>query len=235
MMLIQCVLYSQGFKNSPAFLKGHLSGFKINTYMDEQELVFSMEPEIKVTINAPSPAEFDESKKIMLIFYALPNFNTTKQTIGKIFKKGDDWHFNIQHIGAQTRFLRNQRKEYNIVVAYLESGQTSWPWWRSIHKDGDAAINKAVDSVQNIFRNYNVETVLNGHSGGGSFILGYINSVNEIPNNIKRIVFLDSDYDFDNNLLHGNKLQNWLSESQDHFLDVISYNDQGVKENDFYV
>ena len=49
-------------------------------------------------------------------------------TIGKL--PGDDWHFDIQHIGAQTRFLRQSIKGKTLVVAYLENSLKSWPAWR---------------------------------------------------------------------------------------------------------
>lgn len=208
-----------------------LPGFHISSHYFEQVMKFNLEPEIKITINAPSPDSFDPSKKVMLIFYGLPNFNTTAETIGRKLRENDDWHFNIQHIGAQTRFLREQRKDYNIVVAYLETGRQSWPWWRNSYPHPDSIIHFVADSVINIFKNYDTEVVLDGHSGGGSFIFGYINSVKAIPDKIKRIAFLDSNYDFDNELGHGPKLIYWLKKSDDHFLDIICYNDQGVKEN----
>lgn len=212
-------------------VKNLLPGFHISPHYAEQVMEFSLEPEIKVTINAPSPYSFNPAKKVMLIFYCLPNFNTTAQTIGRKLRENDDWHYNIQHIGAQTRFLRQQRKDYNIVVAYLETGRQSWPWWRNSYKNPDSIIHMVADSVMNLFKNYNTEVVLDGHSGGGSFIFGYINSVKSIPGKIKRIAFLDSNYDFDNALGHGQKLVDWLKSSNDHFLDIICYNDQGVKEN----
>lgn len=208
-----------------------IPGFSISNNYGEQVMEFSMEPEIKVTINAPSPATFNPAKKVMLIFYGLPNFNSTAQTIGRKLRENDDWHFNIQHIGAQTRFLRRQRTEYNIVVAYLETGRKSWPWWRNSFQKPDSIIHSVADSVMNLFKNFDTEVVLDGHSGGGSFIFGYINSVKSIPDNIKRIAFLDSNYNFENALGHGRKLINWLKRSDDHFLDIICYNDQGVKED----
>ena len=41
------------------------------------------------------------------------------------------------------------------------------------------------------------EIYLNGHSGGGSFIFGYLAGVEKIPSQVKRISFLDSDYGYD--------------------------------------
>lgn len=51
--------------------------------------------------------------------------------------------------------------------------------------------------------------VLNGHSGGCSFIFGYLDAVDIIPDNVDRIAFLDSDNGYEEDQ-HKNKLVNWL-------------------------
>ena len=132
---------------------------------------------------------------MLLIFYALPNGNTTAQTIGRVLKPGDDWHYDIQHIGAQTRFLRDLLKDRDVVVVYLEAESRSWPAWRKAH--GDDPIPGIVAAVQKLFAGRDVETVLSGHSGGGSLIFGYLNAVTNIPDNVVRIAFLDSNYAYD--------------------------------------
>ncbi len=63
-------------------------------------------PGTRILINAPLKG-FEKDDRVLLVIYALPNGNSIEQTFGKNLKEGDDWHFNIQHIGAQTRFLRN--------------------------------------------------------------------------------------------------------------------------------
>jgi hypothetical protein len=67
--------------------------------------------------------------------------------------------------------------------------------------------------------------VLSGHSGGGSWIFGYLNSVEAIPNDIVRITFLDSNYAYDPALRHKAKLLTWLRAADSHFLCVLAYND----------
>src|SRR5205823_5344915 len=96
----------------------------------------------------------------------LPNGNTVEQTIGKAVQPGDDWHFDIQHIGAQTRFLRQRITDRNLVVAYLENELKSWPAWRRAH--GDAGIPTILDAVRQRFPGPRTRVVLSGHSGGGS-------------------------------------------------------------------
>ncbi len=200
-----------------------LPRFSVSPYFNEQVLTFSYSPEVTIQINAPAANAFYADKPTEVIFYPLPNGNTIEETVGKILKPGDDWHFDIQHIGAQTRFLREHDKTKNIVTVYLETAQLSWPSWRSKYQDNAQLINAIVDSVKNIFDNYNPFIVLSGHSGGGGFVFSYLNSVFSIPSEVKRINFLDSDYDYNNS--YGSKIRDWLNASSDHYLCVLAYND----------
>lgn len=200
-----------------------LPGFRKSPYLDEQELTFLYEPELRIHINAPSAQNFDPVKRVGLVLYALPNGNTIEQTAGKQTKPGDDWHFDIQHIAAQTRFLRQQIDDYNLVVAYLETAQRSWPSWRRQHSDNAVLIAGLVDSLKQIFQAYDPFLILSGHSGGGSFIFGYLESVDSIPDQVERISFLDSNYGYEKRF--GEKLRHWLEASDGHYLSVIAYND----------
>ena len=200
-----------------------LPAFSNSYYFDEQVLTFKFNPDVRIQINAPSVSSFDVNKSTEIIFFALPNGNTIEQTVGKVLKSGDDWHYDIQHIGAQTRFIRQHDTSCNIVTVYLETSQLSWPSWRSKYSNNAALVKNIVDSVKSIFKNYNPFIVLSGHSGGGGFTFSYMNGVSEIPNEVKRISFLDSDYNYDDS--YGAKILNWLNSSSDHFLSVIAYND----------
>ena len=204
-----------------------LAGFQDSPAFQERTALFTLEPEVKVLVNAPSTAAFDKNKKVMLILYALPNGNTIEQTIGHKLQPGDDWHFDIQHIGAQTRFLRQLLPDRNIVVACLEANaQTlprSWPAWRK--KNGDAPIPGIAATLRKIFADEPAEIVLSGHSGGGSFIFGYLNAVDSIPDDVVRIAFLDSNYAYDPAHGHAEKLCRWLEASGEHRLCVLAYND----------
>ncbi|HEX7844975.1 MAG TPA: hypothetical protein VF476_04180, partial [Chitinophagaceae bacterium] len=80
---------------------------------------FWMSDSVRVTIDKPS--FLSQRKETIITFFALPNGNTTEQTMGKKMKEGDDWHFDIQHIRAQTRFIRKEMPEKNFVVIYLEN------------------------------------------------------------------------------------------------------------------
>ncbi len=194
-----------------------------NAQFDERVAAFTFDPGVKVRINAPLESAFSAKKKVSLIFYTLPNGNTTEQTIGKKMQPKDDWHFDIQHIGAQTRWLRERIKDRTIVVIYLEADVKSWPAWRK--KNGDEKIPKIISSVRETFARYPTEIILASHSGGGSFIFGYLNAVPHIPDDLVRIAFLDSNYAYEQARGHTTKLAEWLKASDHHYLSVLAYND----------
>lgn len=135
---------------------------------------------------------FGNDNRVLPVFFALTNRNTIEQTFGKKPDRGDNWHFDIRHIAAQTRFLRNEVQNRTIVVVYIETKQKSWPDWVANTPGSIEKVKKIVDDVANIFTPWQPKIVLNGHSGGGRYIFSYINSVPDIPQNIKRIDFLDS-------------------------------------------
>lgn len=183
---------------------------------------FSFDPEVRIQINAPPPSDFAPNKSVLLILYALPNGNTIEQTVGKKLRAGDDWHFDIQHIGAQTRFLRNLLTNQIIVVAYLEAEMKSWPAWRRKH--GDPLLPQIIAQIKAAFPSNQIEVVLTGHSGGGSFTFGYLNTQATIPNEVKRIAFLDSNYAYETTN-HFSKLADWLNASPQQTLCVLAYHD----------
>jgi len=179
---------------------------------------FRIYNDVKITLDAPS----FQYKRTTLILFALPNGNTTAQTMGKKLAPGDDWHFDIQHIKAQTSFLRKKLKQ-NIVVAYLENNYRSWPLWKQKHPDFKAEIRHIVDTLCALIPSKKKTIQLSGHSGGGSFIFGYLAAVEKIPAVVQRITFLDSDYGYDSS--YYNELKTWLKENKTATLTVFAYND----------
>jgi len=200
-----------------------------NAAFDERLTSFTFNPEVKVRVNLPGEAAFAAAGKVLLIFYALPNGNSTDQTAGRLPRPGDDWRFDIQHIDAQTRFLRDLIKDRAVVVVYLEAAGKSWPAWRKAH--GDRQIPEIVATVKKLFPGRAVEVVLNGHSGGGSFIFGYLNAVDRIPDDVVRIAFLDSNYAYSRAQGHLDKLVKWLSSPRQPSLCVLAYNDAAALLN----
>ena len=206
----------------------------------ERDCFFRYEPGVRVKINAPAEGLMTPRKPVRLIFYALPNGNSTEWTFGKRMEEGDDWHFDIQHIGAQTRFLRAVDTLHSYVVVYLEAENRSWGAWRKAGPGRDHIIKALVEQIALLFSagcssascagagcsgagcsgasssgadcaNQSMPQVeLNSHSGGGNFIFGFMDACDSLPDYLWRISFIDSDYNWDDER-YGPKLVRWLS------------------------
>ena len=192
---------------------------------DEVLTEFKPLPDVRVVMNSPPAEAFTANKIVRLVLYALPNGSTIEQTVGHRLRPGDDWHNDIQHIAAQTRWLRAADINAVWVVAYLEAAAKSWPAWRKQHTEDDAPIRRIIAALTARFTNRPVELILTGHSGGGSFAFGYLNSVEEIPDAVTRMAFLDSDYAYDLAPGHTAKLAGWIKSSDRHRLVVLAYDD----------
>lgn len=196
--------------------------FSATPQFGEWERQIEIPNEVRILINAPDRQSFSTEKPVLLIFYALPNGNTIEQTAGKKLQPGDDWHFDIQHIGAQMRWLRQVETNKTIVIAYLEAAGKSWPQWRKQRED--RRIVEIIDNVCSIFTSNKTEVVLASHSGGGSLFFGYLDAVQRIPDQVRRIALLDSDYGYDSKL-HPEKIKSWLAASEENRLCVLAYQD----------
>ncbi|NTS39865.1 hypothetical protein HRG84_03025 [Flavisolibacter sp. BT320] len=142
--------------------------------------------------------------------------------MGKIMAEGEDWHFELQHIKAQTTFLRQELPDKNIVVVYLENSYKSWPQWKTKHPAFLEETQHIVDTIFFLFKGKK-SLYLNGHSGGGRFIFNYLDGVKTIPSHVKNISFLDSNYGYDSTYLQ--KFTQWLKQNKDVHLNVFAYND----------
>jgi hypothetical protein len=207
-----------------------LKDFKATGNNNEQELWIKNGHD-SVTININAPLHFNKKGETYLVLFALPNGNSIEWTKGKKMNPGADWHFDIQHIAAQTRFVRALDKKNNYIIVYLMAEQKSWPTWKRTIENSNPdsyreKIKNIVDGLADRFKEYHPGIVLNGHSGGGSFIFGYLDAVEKIPDNIDRIAFLDSDYGYEDSL-HTKKFADWL-QNKNHHLFVLAYNDSIV-------
>jgi len=207
-----------------------LPGFKPSGLFGEQQMVIEDSPPgTRILINAPVSG-FGVGDRVLLVLYALPNGNTIEQTFGKRLYQGDDWHFDIQHIGAQTRFLRRVIKDRTLVVAYVENSLMSWPAWKAATPDYSELVKEIVERITELFAPWKPELVLNGHSGGGRFIFSYLDAHSEIPREVTRIAFLDSNYGWEDEV-YGPKLTQWLRSGGERFLCTLAYNDSVVIYN----
>jgi hypothetical protein len=197
--------------------------WRASQHFGEQVMDFRLEPGVRVHVNVPASEILSARRQIHLVLYALPNGNTIEQTVGKQLKPGDDWRFGIQHIGAQTRWLREHETNAALVVAYFEAAGLSWPAWK--RTNGVAKIPGFVERVVALFPNQRHTVTLNGHSGGGSFIFGFLDAHEHIPASVERIAFLDSNYGYDASKRHAEKLSAWLKASPRNHLCVLAYHD----------
>lgn len=207
-----------------------LPGFTPSGQFDEQQMVLeNIVPDTRVLINAPLHG-FGDDDRVMIVFYALPNGNTIEQTFGKKKKPDDDWHYDIQHIGAQTRYLRQVIRDRTIVVVYAETRQRSWPAWKAANELYRQHILRITDEITSLFGKWNTTLVLNGHSGGGRFIFSFMDACDTLPPSIERIAFLDSSYGYEETL-YQKKIVSWLQSGRHKYLCTLAYNDSVVIYN----
>lgn len=209
-----------------------LPKFHESPWFTEQTREMWFEPDVRVVLNAP--LFFNPALPTRLILYATPNGNTIEQTLGSAIAPSVDWHFDIQHIAAQTRRLREVTPHENIVLAVIEAEGLSWPAWRARHPDNASLALSLVENLRAQISTPHpdlpsVRVALTGHSGGGSFIWGFINSAETIPDFVDCIAFLDANYSYsDTPERHGDKLLLWLNASPSHHLVVIAYDDRNI-------
>jgi hypothetical protein len=206
-----------------------LPGFRKSVWFNEQIREQVICEDIRAIAIAPSA--FDPKKPTRLIVYAAPNGNTIEQTIGCALEEGIDWHFDIQQVGAQIRKLREVSPNENVVLICVESEGLSWPMWKRKHTDSKSRLQEIIGAVRKWVPGENVRLSLTGHSGGGSFLLGYLDGLDPIPDFVERIAFLDANYSYSDEDKHGDKLLAWLKRDSTHRLVVIAYDDRKVTLN----
>ncbi len=184
-----------------------------------QALTFRQD--IHVFIERP---DWPKDKPAGLILYALPNGNSIAQTYGKRLTPGEDWHYDIQHVGAQYRFLQQLNLPYNPVLVLLQTRQKSWPAWKKDHPNDHSQIVAAlIDTLCSFFPGKQTQVILSSHSGGGRFIFSFLDGVQEIPEYARRIVFIDSNYGWESD--YAAPVGTWLQQDRHHALMVFAYDD----------
>ena len=203
-----------------------LTGFRAGAWFDEQVRERWLDGNVRVIVNAAR--DHDPKRPTRLVIYATPNGNTIEQTLGSAKVEGLDWHFDIQHVAAQVRRLRNLTKDENIVLACIEAEGLSWPAWRRTTADHSARLRAIVEGIRDLVPGAPVRVTLTGHSGGGSFIFGFLNSTEVIPDYVDHIAFLDANYAYSDAEKHGDKLLAWLNGDTGRRLSVVAYDDREV-------
>jgi hypothetical protein len=123
---------------------------KPSPWFDERILTEASAPDVRIHANAPADgAATTQPTRVMV--YALPNGNTLEQTLGCKMTKGLDWHYDIQHVAAQVRLLREIKPDERLVLVCAEAAKLSWPSWRSSHKNANELTGKLLDEWRNKF------------------------------------------------------------------------------------
>lgn len=201
-------------------------GFAPSRWFDEQVRELRPAPGVRLVLNAPSRMRADVP--VRLVVFATPNGNTIEQTLGCRLANGVDWHFDIQHVAAQIRRLREVAPEQDIVLACVEAEGLSWPAWRARHGGGGAGIRPIVAAACAALPAAEVRIDLCAHSGGGSLLWGFLEDGDRIPDQVERIVFLDANYSYAP-AQHGEPLRAWLRRAPRHRLVVVAYDDRNVE------
>ncbi len=208
---------------------------------DDSVQWYALERGVRVLVDFPAKQTGTESRlPRTLVIYATPNGNSIEHTYGCRVRGAEEalpesdqpnarklhWQYDIQHVAAQMRRLREVDQEREWIFAIVQAKQLSWPAFRSEHPDANAFI---VDLVHALAKEWQADSVvLTGHSGGGSMMWGFIEAFEEIPDTVERMVFLDANYSFSHEAGHGEKLARWLRRSNQHRLIVLAYDDREI-------
>ncbi len=196
-------------------------------YFNERVATLTVDPDVRIHVNAPAADPADAAKPTRVIVFALPNGNTLEQTLGCKMVEGLDWHYDIQHIAAQVRLLRSITPDERIVLVCAEAKGLSWPSWRASHQDANKLIAGLVDDWRTRYGGHDAKVTLTGHSGGGGFMFSVVEAGDKIPDYIDRIAYLDANYNFDA-ATHEAKFADWLRGDSARRLVVICYDDRNI-------
>ena len=144
---------------------------------------------------------------------------------------GLDYRFDLQHVAAQVRRWRKVDPRENIALAVVQAPEKSWPAFRKAHADAPQREREIVATAAKRVPVPVADLVLTGHSGGGSFLWGYIDAQDAIPPGVGRIAFLDANYSYSDESKHGEKLLAWLRGDASRTLIVIAYDDREITFN----
>lgn len=219
-LLLPAALPSSGLPQSL------LPGFQKTAQFDEQIRWDRLGSGVRVLVNAPATLNV---RRRMLIVYATPNGNSLECTLGCATSEEIDWRFDIQHVAAQTRRFRELDATQEVFLAVVQAPKLSWPTFRRDQSGADRIIRELVASLAKECAASRV--VLACHSGGGSFVWGYLNAVDSIPASIERIILLDANYSYSDENCHGDKLLAWVHGDPFRHLVVVAYDDREIVLN----
>lgn len=204
------------------------SGFAESPWFEEQYQYLQPGPEVRTIIVAPRPERVMPGRLNRVVLFTTPNGSTIEQTLGCEQKAGRDWRFDIQHIAAQHRQWQSLNERENLVLVCMEAKGLSWPAWRARHPDHPQLIRSLIAEILKQIPLKEPRLTLACHSGGGSFLWGFLNGSDSIPPEVDRFVFLDANYSFSTADGHGKKFSDWLQSDKGRNLIVMAYDDRNV-------
>lgn len=173
------------------------------------------------------PDRLDPAKPVPVIVFATPNGNTAEQTLGTATDAATDWHFDIQHIAAQVRYLRENAAMPNLCLAVVQAKSLSWPTWRRTTPEAARESRRLFRAWLDAIPGHRKEVTLTCHSGGGSFLWAYLEGGPKVDDEVRRIAWLDANYSFEA-ASHRDALLVWMKGSPDRELRVLAYDDRRV-------
>ncbi len=91
-----------------------------------------------VRVHVSTPPVDDRPCRVIL--FATPNGNTLEQTLGSRMAPGLDWHYDIQHFAAQTKWLQQRFPAERLVLVVAQATDLSWPTYRAGRTDANTRI-----------------------------------------------------------------------------------------------
>lgn len=219
------LLLAAGVSSAPAPAQ-ELPGFRRSPWFGERVWQDRTPEGVRVLVNLPP--RLDPERPTRLIVYATPNGNSLEETLGEERSSEKSWRFDIQHAAAQVRKLREVNPRENLVLACVEAEGKSWPAWRARQPENGRLLRELVAQIRKRVPVPAARVTLTGHSGGGSFLLGYVAGGETIPDEIDRIAFLDANYSYSDDA-HAGRFLAWLRGQADRKLIVLAYDDRRIE------
>lgn len=206
----------------------------LSPFCSGQPPIETLDAGVRLCMDVPTGNDFDPKRPTVLVIYATPNGSTIEQTLGGKAAEGApklDDRFDLQHIAAQVRRWREVDRRENIALAVVQAAEKSWPAFRKAHADAPQRERQIVATAVQRLGVPAASLVLTGHSGGGSFLWGYIDAADAIPASVRRIAFLDANYSYSDEARHGDKLLAWLRGDTSRTVVAIAYDDREITFN----
>jgi hypothetical protein len=121
-----------------------LPGFTRTGQFDEQVRWTRLPSGVRQFVDAPVRLQ---AAKRRLVIFATPNGNTLEQSLGCAVAKELDWRFDIQHVAAQVRRLREVTPGEDVVLAVVQAPKLSWPAFRQQQPDAGEILRSLVTEL----------------------------------------------------------------------------------------